>query len=314
MARKIFSVVLSILIFALSFVLILSASIKFRLYDIDYYVERVVTQEYFDALYDDIDDAVTLDCRVLEIERDTVMSFVDKDEISSIAVKRFRSVMSHILYGEPLQAYKFSNPEMMNLIYDELDAFAQSIGLEDEDIETSARKNYEFIINDINKMFDHFSDSDFEKASVISRLPGRSFIMGAGFYVLAVIYVFLIVIKLAVNGKRKLLRSLYNSFFMSWIASALIFFPMLILKMQDIPSKVVIAYSGFRLYVQQLIYSVINPLFLISLVIFSVLTVLVIIMIVLNVRKAYNTAPVDDNQKTDIVFEDTGTENSETDM
>lgn len=286
--KSIFSVILSVLVFLSAFVTIATAVVKFKLTNVEHYVETVITDEYVDALYDDVYNNVTLVCENLEVHRDTVMSFVSKVELKRISQVNLRATFSSLMTGSPLNNELFEAEGLKAEIYKELEAFANEAGIVGEDISHAADVTYDFIIEDITATLTYFTQDNINSVSFVSRIPGLDFMSNTLFFVCLAALVVLCALKFMICGRRRVLSSAYNVSFMTWLASACWFIPITVIKLQNVAVNIAIAYSGFRIYVRNLINTVIDGFFSISLLFFIVTTLLlvasIVIIIIFSVR------------------------------
>lgn len=295
--KSIFSVILSVLICLSAFVTIATAVVKFRLTNVEHYVETVITDEYVDALYNDVYNNTTIVCENLEVQRDTVMSFVEKDELKRISQENFKATFSSLITGAPLEYERFENEGLKDEISKELQAFADEAGIVDEDISEATELTYDYIIDDINATLNYFTQENLDAVSFVSRIPGLDFISNSLFYVCLAVLVVFCVLKFLISGRRRALSATYNVSFMLWLASACWFIPITVIKVHNIAVNIAIAYSGFRLYVQNLINTVIDSFFGISLwcfIVTSVILVASIVTIIVFVVRS-NKKPIQEN-------------------
>ncbi len=290
------SVILSILIFLSAFVTVATAVVKFKFANVDHYIETVVTDEYVSALRGDVYENITALCVNLEVHQDTVMSFVSDVELKRISQANFRAIFSSLMNGTPLEYERFESVELKGEIYKELEAFANEVGIVDEDITEASELTYEYIIDDINSTLTYFTQDNMNSVSFVSRIPGLNFITNTSFFVALSVLAVLCVIKFLLMGKRRILSGAYNVSFMLWLASACWFAPITVIKLNNIALKIAIAHSGFRIYVQNLINAVIDGFFNVSLWAFVISTVLlvasIVIIIVYGLRSDRKTADV----------------------
>ena len=305
MGGKVLNFALSVLIFALAFVMILSGFVMFKVADIDELTEKVITDEYTDAMYSDVKKAIMNDCDVLIISSDTVLEHVEKEELVRISKEVFKGDMNRLIYGKETEYAEFKNPALKKAIRAELREFARNNNLYGEDLDESMNENYDFIIGDINNAIHYLKPESFSKLSLSGKLPGWNFYVGGGFVLLAIVYVSASLFKIYYNGRKKAAKSVYNILLLSWLASAICFFPALIVKVQDLNSKLAITYSGLRFYLQNIIKALIDPFFTMTLVLFCILTLALIISVVFAIRSVYRRRKEEESENRDadeIVF------------
>ena len=272
LAKRVISVILSILIFLFAILSLTTSMFKFVVGDFDGIKNNVLTDSYIDALYSDVNDDVDGECVILEVEAETVMSYITKDNLRDFAEKLFKNQYEVVFQGAKIDNMRYELDGLKADIFNELEAFAQNQGIVDEDISLSATQTYNVIMDSVNDTINYFTNEDLNKASVVSHIPGLSFLSGVGFYIFAALFVICCVLKVLVAKSFGLARTFYYACFMSWLASAIFFFPLLILKIANIPSKIMIAYGGFRIWSQNLVNAILNPSFTISLIVFIVFT------------------------------------------
>jgi len=275
-----FSVFLSILICLSAFVTIAAAVVKFKLTDVDHLVETVVTDEYVAALRGDVQENMKALCVNLEVEQETVMKFVSDDELKRISDANFRAAFESLMTGVPLEYERFDNVSLKSEIYKELEAFANEVGIVDEDITEASEITYEYVIDDINATLTYFTQDNMNSVAFVSQIPGLDFITTTAFFVFLAVLVVLCVVKFLIMGKRRVLSCSYNVSFMLWLASACWLAPIAVIKLHNIAMNVAIAHSGFRLYLQGLINVVIDGVFNVSLCAFVISAVLLVASIV----------------------------------
>ena len=280
MIKSIFSVILSVLICLTAFVTVGTAVIKFKLMNTAHYTETVVTDEYVSALRDDVYENVSALCVNLEVHQDTVMSFVSDTELKRLSRANFNVVFSSLIEGVPLEYERFESAELKDEIYKELEAFANEAGIVDEDITEASELTYEYIIDDINSTLTYFTQDNMNSVSFVSRIPALNFIVNSAFFVALAVLAVLCVIKFLVMGRRSTLSYFYNVSFMLWLASACWFIPVTVIKLHNIAVNIAVAYSGFKVYLQNLINAVIDGFFDVSLWAFIISAVLLVASIV----------------------------------
>ncbi|MBR5272943.1 MAG: hypothetical protein IKU25_06095 [Clostridia bacterium] len=299
--KSIVSVILSVLICLSAFVTIATAIIKFKISNIEHYVESVIDDKHIDALYEDIRYSVGTVCENLEVDRDTVMTFVNKEEIKSISQNNFRALFHSVLDGTPLSYKRFDNVAMKDEIYRELEAFANEVGIVEEDLNHATDVTYEYIVDEINKSLIYFTQDDVNMVGFVSEVQILDFAINDSFYVMLAVFIVLCILKVLL-GRKQSLRTMYNVAFMSWLASACWFFPVLIIKIVDVAAGIILAHGGFKIYVQNLINVVIDGFFYVSLFAFILTTILVITMIVLVIiqiaRRTKTSLKTDDTDVT----------------
>lgn len=277
--KSFLSIALSFLIFLSAFVTIATAIIKFKLTNVEHYIQMVVTDDYVEALRSDVYDNVTIVCENLEVHRDTVMSFVSNAELKRISQVNTRNAFSSLMTGAPVEYELFEADDLKAEIYRELEAFANEHGIE-EDVSQATEITYDYIVDEINETLKYFTQDNMNSVSFVARIPGLNFISNSAFFVVLAILVVLCILKSLVMGKRRALSYAYNVSFMLWLASACWFIPVTVIKLQNIALNIAIAYSGFRLYVQNLINTVIGGFFNVSLWAFIISTLLLVASIV----------------------------------
>ena len=278
--RGIFSVILSFLILLSAFVTLGTAVVKYRIADVDYYVESIITDEYVEALRKDVYSNVTIICENLEVDRDTVMSFVDNSALRSISQSHFRTVYTSLFNGSPLEYERFENEALKTKIYNELEAFANEMNIVGEDISAATEETYNYILDDINETLTYFTQENMNMVSFVSKITGLGFATNNAFYIAIAVLVVLCALKLLAMGKRRLLSFAYNTSFMLWLASACWFIPVTVIKLENITLNLAIAYSGFKVYLRNVINSVIGGFFDVTLVAIIVTTALLIASII----------------------------------
>lgn len=277
--KSFLSVALSVLIFLSAFATIATAIIKFKLTDTEHYIESVVTDDYVKALRSDVYENVTTICENLEVHRDTVMSFVSDAELKRISQVNTRNAFSSLMDGVPIEYERFNADDLKAEIYRELEAFATEHEI-DEDISQATDVTYEYIVSNISDTLKYFTQDNMNSVGFVSRIPGLKFISDSAFFVILAILVVFCVLKFLIMGKRRVLSYAYNVSFMLWLASACWFIPVTVIKLQNIALNIAIAYSGFRLYLQNLINTVIGGFFSVSLWAFIISTLLLVASIV----------------------------------
>lgn len=300
--KSFLSVVLSVLIFLSAFATIATAIIKFKLTDVEYYIKTVVTDDYVKALRSDVSENVTIVCENLEVHRDTVMSFVSDAELKRISQINTRNAFSSLMNGTPIEYERFENDDLKVEIYRELEAFANEHGI-NEDISQATDVTYNYIIDDINHTLKYFTQDNMNSVSFVSRIPGLNFISNSAFFVALIILVILCILKFLVMSKRRVLSYAYNVSFMLWLASACWFIPVTVIKLQNIASNIAIAYSGFRLYLQNLINTVIGGFFNVSLWAFVISTLLLvasIVVVIIFIIKSNKNTTLDQQMQSDV--------------
>lgn len=274
--KGILSVILSFLIFIFSFTCIATAALKFKVANVDYYVDEVVTDEYVSALRDDVNSNLKIICENLEIDSETIMAFVDNSELKRVSQNNLRITYSTLMSGTPLEYERFENSDLKAEIYKELEAFANEMGIVDEDISHATELTYEYVMDDINATLTYFTQDNMNVVSFVAGIPGLSFVIGDAFYAVIAALVVLCVLKFLVMGKKRALSFAYNSSFMIWLASACWFIPVTVFKLQDVTANIAIAHSGLKVFVRNIINAVIDGLFDVSLVAIIISTVLLI--------------------------------------
>lgn len=294
--KGILSVILSFLIFIFSFACIATAALKFKVANVDYYVDEVVTDEYVVALRNDVDNNLKIICENLEIDSETIMAFVDNSELKRVSQNNLRITYSTLMSGTPLEYERLENSDLKAEIYKELEAFANEMGIVDEDISQATELTYEYVMDDINATLTYFTQDNMNVVSFVAGIPGLLFVIGDAFYAVIAALVVLCVLKFLVMGKKRALSFAYNSSFMIWLASACWFIPVTVFKLQDVTTNIAIAHSGFKVYLRNIINSVIDGFFDVSLVAIIISTVLsigsIVIVLVSGVKKQNKSAQV----------------------
>ncbi len=300
--RSIVSIILSVFIFLSAFAAIASAIIKFRLVNVEHYVDYVVDDNYVNALYDDVKYNVGVVCENLEVDKETVMTYVDKSELKELSKENFRILFNSVLEGADLSYLNYDNPSMKDEIYLELEEFANEMGIVDEDLTYATDVTYDYIVDRINRTLTYFTQENVDMVSFVSQIQILDFVINNAFYITIAALVVLCVIMILLHGKKRIFRTLYKIAFTSWLASACWFFPVLVAKVIDISSGIILAHGGFKLYIQNLINVVIDGFFVVSLWAFVTSAALVILMIVLvlvHVAKCNKKTSIDEQAEVE---------------
>lgn len=282
---------------ALNFILSVAIVICFALSALSYlganiftnselYVKNVLTDEFYDAVYDEVESYVRkATASVVTIEESAMKEVLDREQIRNIAEIYASNFIYRIFDGKaPEEIPQFSSEKMKNLVRDTIYNGITDAGFEisEEQLESDSSEAYELLrgyVDSSVKFIPSMLDGVISKAGeVVSRLV----ILNTVFTVSVIALAVLVIAKILINFRRGVGSCALSAVAPMWISSAFCFAPFAVLYMYDVTSRLAVT-PGTSLYIYlcNAINTALGGGLSFTLTVFVILTVLLIASVVL---------------------------------
>lgn len=274
----ILKVILSIVIIISLVTGVLFISFKATVLNEDHFMNDILDQSYEDEVY----KVVCLDMEeksmLFPLGSTPFEKSVKKEEVVAYARAYMQSVFDHIIKGTAVNAGDFSSAALYSTIEIDLSAYAQKEELELEK-------------DSVEVYYTHMCDVTEAAVQIVSenwmnKLPSLSFIQKLDFlqYLLPVIFLAATVC-IIIMGKKRIEKALYLSMSVVWSASALVFIPMLMLKLYDLPSRIPLDMPALNIMIKNSMNSFLSCVMIISGIILILATAMLVYSIILTLSK-----------------------------
>ncbi|HCC34687.1 MAG TPA: hypothetical protein DEQ02_03250 [Ruminococcaceae bacterium] len=256
--------------------------LKFSVLDTKRLADIIAPDSYMEKSISQIKDKIRYECLYLDLPADEVEAAVDDGEIKRMIAGYTAGLIDALIYNKDLTEPSYPQDKFLTLVRGHLEK-VQSSG-STVDINAAAQEISVYLTDIIDnnvsiissEMFGALPKMDFLKKSVV---------FAGNIYLIFIIASVLFALILFFINKRKLLGWLYNFVSCMWISSSIVFVPVCVLKITDIPSKLSVSTPMLGVLIENAIYTLLNHLFYPSLILFFLSSLGLASCIFLTVKK-----------------------------
>lgn len=278
----------SIIRAALSVLLLLSVAatlfaymVNYSLFDTTCYMKAAESPAFTESVHTAVYDQLESECLFYELPFDTMKTVIDKEQINRLVKEQLVSVGNSIVHEKPMADIVLDTAPFVKAI----DTFFASLPEDERPLDNNAAQT---IANDLVKAIEpvlHFGVGNtlLKSAQGIMRklLPLKQFtslgvVLLLGSIVLAVGVWFLAVGPFS--------HRLYTVAGLLFLGSSVAAVPMWLLRWYDLPSRLVLGQSALKQYINQVIYSLVDHLTIVTSAVVAVSAVLLITTVVLKLK------------------------------
>lgn len=249
--EKAVSVVLCVILFFATLYTGISVSLKMTVFDKNFYVKNVITDEYIKSLRLYISDIIYKQLLLYETDPQKVSEKITEDELRQLSEENIFSAVNSVLKGVDYEIARYENPDIRAGIEQELQSFA-----EENDLKVSDGVVDEIYLSVCNTV--SFNTAVFSK-SMVEKVPDISgYVKIFDYWYLGFVVFVLCISGIIFLNRKRLFSGLYSLFTSIWLGSAVCFIPMAMLSLYDLPSRLSLSDGPMRLFMEATVYGTQN--------------------------------------------------------
>ncbi|MBO5929636.1 MAG: hypothetical protein J6Q42_06435 [Clostridia bacterium] len=280
-SRSIFRVVLSVLLLLSVAATLFAYMVGYSLFDATCYMQVAESPAFTESVHTAVYDQLESECLFYELPFDTMKSAIDKEQINHIAKEQLVSVGNAIVEGKPVQDVTLDMVPFVKAI----DTFFASLPEDERPLDDNAVQT---IANDLVKAIEPvlhlgIGNTLLKSAQGIMRklLPLKKFTSLSVWFLVASLVLAVSVWFLAVGPFS---HRLYTVAGLLFLGSSVAAVPMWLFRWYDLPSRLVLGQSALKQYINQVIYSLVDHLTIVTSTVVAVSAVLLITAVVLKLK------------------------------
>ena len=283
-------VILCILCFALLLVAFVGGVLRYSLFDRNFYRNNIADETYCKKITEFIREDAELDCNIYQLPFSVVEPQLGYDKISEQCQVYIDAFYDSLYSGESSITVDFPEDGLYSAVYDYFieDGIEHERAADDAAYISAelAKRAEENICAITEQKFITFLSEKVFSAEILHKLADVFFwAAGAAAVSIALLLLF---------GARKFAVRLYVTGGVIFMASSVVFVPVWLLRIYDLPSKLVLAASPLKSLFEGFWYSLVNRMFYISLAGFVISVIALVAAIAYIIYKKCRTAKTEE--------------------
>lgn len=300
-------VILCILCFTLLLLAFVGGVLRYSLFDRDFYRNNIADEVYCKKITEFIREDAELDCNIYQLPFSVVESQLGYDKVAEQCQVYIDAFYDSLYSGESSIAVDFPEDGLYSAVYDYFieDGIEAERAADDATyISTELAKRAEENICALTEQrFISLLSEKVFSVEIFHKLADVFFwAVGAAVVSLALILLF---------GARTFSLRLYVTGGVIFMASSVVFVPVWLLRMYDLPSKLVLAASPMKSLFEGFWYSLVDRMFYISLAGFVISVIALVAAVIFIVYKKNRTAEPEEKAEEETKEDDNNDNNEE---
>ena len=259
----------------------LSSVLSFSVFNKDYYRDIATEDSYLECIREDIDGILEYESLYYGIPFETLKTAVDDSIIRDASINFSDNMYSYLNSDYDLVLSDFCIDELKNVISEYyfsvgdkdtslVDEVSESISSEISNaVYSSSIEELLYVLR--SKLFNNFAIKTFKSLYAILPITALGLLSGA-FYLM----------------RGSVIKRIYNLSGVLFSVSSAVFAPVLVLKLYDLPSKIVLSRTAFSEFIFGAIYRATDVMFVISLILFVISALVLVASVCLICNKKHD--------------------------
>ncbi len=279
--KKIFSFVIDVLAAVLLLCAVLETTADMYWMQPDAYKRAVLTDEFDVSVKQQVEKSLNGISAIVEISPETIIEAAGMDKLVRYEHEYTGAVFTAMLTDEELTTEPFESNELYYTVMQKLDEYSHETEISGEDAEGV----YTYINDTLNKALAFLPQIAVKAINTVSGFVKKLSVVRAAVIPMWIAAILLITLAFVMNGKNRILDSLFGLLSAAWIAFTTLLIPLVMLVIYNIPSRIVLVKTPVYYFVLGSVKVLVNDSALIFGIIVALLTAALVIVSVLKAVK-----------------------------
>lgn len=244
---------------------------QYNVLDAESFKNKIVDEAYIDATMADIRDELEFECLYLSLPIEEVMAGIDRYEVKKLADQYVVNAVNNIVYNEEMvnQAYapELLEPTLLKIMN------AKNLQESEDEINRHVQELSDYVSAYISNSINIVNADHMNSLPKLGLYKDLARLFVNLFFLFLALDVILFVCLFLLNKKR-VVAWLFNFFASFWIATTLVFVPIMVIKWENIAAKLFLAEDSLlKMLVDHILNGFIQALFTPALLVFILASV-----------------------------------------
>ena len=279
--KKTLSAILCIILFCATLFASFATPLKHSLYELSFYTKTIINDEFIAELKSHISEIIYNQVLLYEIDDKKVSERISADDLKKLSQANITAVVSSVIYGTEYKLENYENDDIRTCIEEDLQNFAKANDIEVAD--GVVDETYTAICNTVTVNTAIFSQSYIKHVPKVD-----SYLRILDYWYIGIIVAVLSIAGIVLLNLKKINSALYSLCTASWLGSALVFIPAVMLAIYNFPARLSMAIGPMKFFINTVFYGILNNVLWVSGTFFILSCIGIALAIILSLKRGKN--------------------------